>query len=33
VKAGYKDGILEVRLPTKVETAPPPSAKISVAKG
>jgi len=33
VKASYKDGILEVRVPTMVETPPPPAAKISVAKG
>lgn len=33
VKASYKDGILEVRVPTTVETPPPPAAKIPVAKG
>lgn len=34
VKASYKDGILEVRVPTAAaETAAPPAAKIPVAKG
>jgi HSP20 family protein len=33
VKASYKDGILEVRVPTKVEAPPAPAAKISVVKG
>ncbi len=33
VKASYKDGILEVRVPTTVETPPTPAAKIPVGKG
>ena len=33
VKASYKDGILEVRVPTTVETPSAPAAKIPVAKG
>lgn len=32
VKASYKDGILEVRVPTEVETPSVPAAKIPVAK-
>ncbi len=32
VKASYKDGILEVRVPTEVETPETPAAKIPVAK-
>ena len=33
VKASYKDGILEVRVPTAVETPAPAPAKIPVTKG
>jgi HSP20 family protein len=33
VKATYKDGILEVRVPMAVETAAPAAAKIPVKKG
>jgi HSP20 family protein len=33
VKADYKDGILEVRVPMVVETPTPPAAKIPVGKG
>ncbi len=32
VKASYKDGILEVRVPMVVETPTPPAAKIPVGK-
>ena len=33
VKAAYRDGILEVRVPTEVETPVTPAAKIPVSKG
>ena len=33
VKASYKDGILEVRVPRVVETPPSPAAKIPIGKG
>jgi len=33
VKASYKDGILEVRVPMVVETPAPPAPKIPVGKG
>ena len=33
VKASYKDGILEVRVPTEVEAPAAPAAKIPISKG
>lgn len=33
VKASYRDGILEVRVPMTVETPPPEATKIPVTKG
>jgi HSP20 family protein len=30
VKASYKDGILEVRVPAETESEPPPAAKIPI---
>ena len=30
VKASYKDGILEIRVPTPVEIPPPPAVKIPI---
>ena len=33
VKASYKDGILEVRVPTQASVPPPEAAKIPVSKG
>jgi HSP20 family protein len=32
VKASYKDGILEIRVPTTVETPPQPAVKIPISK-
>jgi HSP20 family protein len=33
VNASYKDGILEIRVPTTVETPPSPAVKIPITKG
>jgi HSP20 family protein len=33
VTASYKDGILEIRVPTTVETPPSPAVKIPITKG
>jgi HSP20 family protein len=33
VKASYKDGILEIKVPTTKDTPPPPEVRIPVTKG